>query len=160
MKSGRAAGFTLIELMITVALVGLLSTMVLPLTELTVQRSKEQELRSALREIRMALDEYKKAVDEKKIISKAGKSGYPESLTVLLEGVPDATNPDNKLKIRFLRRMPRDPMAIDPNLRAVDTWGTRSYSSEWDNPSSGDDVFDVYSLSDKAGMNGVAYNKW
>lgn len=160
MTAGSARGFTLIELMMTVALVGLLSTMVLPLTELTVQRTREQELRAALREIRMGLDEYKKAVDDKRIIAKAGDSGYPESLELLVEGVDDAASAETSRRIRFLRRIPRDPMATDEHQSAAETWGLRSYKSDADSPSSGDDVYDVYSLSDKTGLNGVPYAQW
>ena len=88
--NGRRAmlgnGFTLIELLITVAIVSLLASIALPLSELSFQRAKEHELRRSLREIREALDAYKRHVDEGRIRRPADGSGYPASLTVLVEG--------------------------------------------------------------------------
>jgi len=152
-------GFTLIELVVTVAIVGILASALLPLGSLTVQRAKEAELRSALREIRLALDAYKKAYDEGHIERKVGASGYPPNLEVLVQGVPDAKNP-KKPKIYFLRRLPRDPMFPDPATPAAETWGKRSYASPPDDPQPGDDVFDVYSLSTASGINGIPYRLW
>ena len=106
-------GFTLIELVITVAIIGLLASVVLPMAELVVQRSKEQELRIALRQIRSALDAYRQAVDEGRVTSSIQQSGYPPSLKVLVEGVTDASSPDRKSRIYFLRRIPRNPMFDD-----------------------------------------------
>lgn len=153
-------GFTLIELIMTVAIIGLLATVTLPLAELSVQHSKEQELRLVLREIRVALDAYKQAVDDGHIIHSAEKTGYPESLQVLVDGVSDVKDPTNKNKIYFLRRIPRDPMAKDSNQSNEGTWGKRSYQSSADDPQEGDDVFDVYSLSERTGMNGIPYRNW
>lgn len=153
-------GFTLIELVMTVAIIGLLATVTLPLAELSVQHGKEQELRVALREIREAIDAYKQAVDDGRIIRSAEKSGYPESLQVLVDGMPDIKDPTSKNKIYLLRRIPRDPMEADANKPNEDTWGKRSYQSSADDPQEGDDVFDVYSLSASTGMNGVAYRNW
>ena len=102
------SGFTLIELLITVAIVGLLASVALPLTELAVQRSKEQELRIALREIRSGIDAYKKAWDEGHIQKSLDDSGYPKKLEVLAEGVEDFKSP-KRVKMYFLRRVPRDP---------------------------------------------------
>ena len=121
--SGRAHGFTLIELVVTVAIIGILVSAALPLAELTVQRAKEQELRAALRQIRTAIDDYKKAVDEGRIVRKADESGYPPSLDVLVEGVTDAKDPAKKRLIYFLRRVPRDPFADDPAIPAARTLG-------------------------------------
>jgi len=154
-----AAGFTLIELIITVAIVGILALGLLPLTQLASQRAKEQELRAALREIRTAIDEHKKAADENRIEKKADQSGYPANLEALVEGVKDIKTPEGKM-IYFLRRLPRDPFAEDDSLPAAKTWGLRSYDSPPDDPREGDDVFDVYSLSQRKGLNGVAYREW
>lgn len=156
----KLKGFTLIELIMTVAIIGLLATVTLPLAELSVQHSKEQDLRLALREIREALDAYKQAVNDGHIIRSAEKSAYPESLQVLVDGVADVKDPTSKNKIYFLRRIPRDPMAKDTNQSNEDTWGKRSYKSSADDPQEGDDVFDVYSLSESTGMNGIPYRKW
>ncbi len=156
----KAKGFTLVELIMTVAIIGLLSSVVLPLAELSVQRNKEQDLRLALREIREALDTYKKAVDEGRIKVSAGMSGYPESLQTLVDGVSDIKNPTSNSMIYFLRRIPRDPMSTEQFKTNEETWGKRSFESSAEDPQEGKDVYDVYSLSPDTGLNGVAYNKW
>jgi len=152
-------GFTLIELLVTVAIVGMQASIALPMTELAVQRSKEQELRIALREIRTAIDAYRKVWDEGRIQKGVDDSGYPKSLEVLVEGVEDAKSPVRS-KIYFLRRVPRDPMSRDTRSAAAETWGKRSYKSPPDDPQEGEDVYDVYSLSQKTGLNGVPYREW
>ena len=157
--SFRPSGFTLIELLITVAIVGLLASVALPLTELAVQRSKEQELRIALREIRTGIDAYKKAWDEGRIQKSLDDSGYPKKLEVLAEGVEDFKNP-KRVKMYFLRRVPRDPMMRDTRSDPAETWGKRAYKSPPDEPQEGDDVYDVYSLSAGVGLNSVPYREW
>lgn len=164
----RTQGFTLIELMIVVAIMAILATAAMPLRELMVQREKEQELRVTLRQIRSAIDAYKQAADEGRIAVKADESGYPPRLEELVMGVPDVKSKDKEKKnIYFLRRLPRDPMFTEQldvagigATPAVDTWGKRSYESPPDSPKEGDDVYDVYSLSEAIGSNGIPYREW
>lgn len=161
MKSGgprHLRAFTLIELVITVAIVAILASAALPLTQIVVQRGKEQELRTALRQIREAIDAYKQAADEGRVARKADESGYPPSLDDLAVGVEDIKSPKKK-DIYLLRRLPRDPFA-PADLSAAATWGKRSYASPPDDPREGEDVFDVYSLAEGKGLNGVAYREW
>ena len=153
------SGFTLIELVITVAIVALLASVVVPYGEVAVQRGKEQELRRALREIREGIDAYKQAVEDGRIQRKVGESGYPRKLEDLVKGVEDQKSP-KKERIYFMRRMPRDPLASDPTAEPAATWGKRSYASPPDEPKEGDDVFDVYSLSTGKGINGRPYREW
>jgi general secretion pathway protein G len=157
MRSHR--GFTLVELIITVAIVGVLAMMVRPLLEVTVKRQKEVELRDALRRVRAAIDAYHQAVLDKRIESPADASGYPRELELLADGVPDITTPDRR-KIYFLRRLPRDPMFPASDAPAQDTWAKRSYASPPDEPQEGDDIYDIYSKSEAVGLNGVPYREW
>lgn len=152
-------GFTVIELVITVAIVGILASAVLPLAELAVKRNKEHELRHALREIRGGIDAYKKAVDQGKVTRAADASGYPPTLEVLATGVAAAKDASGR-KIYFLRRIPRDPFHTEAETPAAETWGKRSYESPPDNPQPGKDVFDVYSTAEGVGINGVPYREW
>lgn len=158
--NGFGRGFTLIELVITVAIVCVLATAVLPLSEVSVQRVREHDLHQALREIRGALDAYKQAVADGKVERILGASGYPPSLKTLVDGVPDVSSPDRKKMIYFLRRIPRDPMFDDASKPDEETWGKRCYASSADSPQAGDDVFDVYSLSSGIGLNGIPYGNW
>jgi general secretion pathway protein G len=151
-------GFTLIELVITVAIVAVLASVAMPLNELVVQRAKEQDLRRALRELRDGIDAYKQASDEGRIVKRTGESGYPKKLEDLAAGVEDQKNP-KKERIYFLRRIPRDPLAPEA-LAAAETWGKRSYASPPEEPRDGDDVFDVFSLSGATGINGRPYKEW
>jgi general secretion pathway protein G len=155
----RMRGFTLIELVVTLAIVGLLASAAMPLAQLVAQREKEAGLRSALREIRGALDAYKLATETGHIQRELGSSGYPPDLKSLYEGVDDAAS-EKKIKLYFLRRLPRDPFFPDGSIPAQETWELRSYASPPDDPQPGDDVFDVYSLAPGKGLNGVPYHDW
>lgn len=155
----KTRGFTLIELLVTLAILALLATVVAPAAQVTVQRRHEQELRRSLREIRAAIDEWKKASDEGRIARTAGATGYPPKLELLVDGVPDQRSAKHA-KIFFLRRLPRDPFNPDTESPEAQSWGKRSYASEASDPREGDDVYDVYSTSERPGLNGVPYRKW
>jgi len=153
-------GLTLIELLITVSILAVLASIVLPLSKMSVKRANEAELRQSLRTIRTALDEYKKAWDEGRIKKSVGESGYPPDLMILVDGVEDASSAVAGKRIRFLRRIPRDPMSKDRDLSTEETWGLRSYKSEPDDPQEGDDVFDVFSKSEDQAIDGTYYRDW
>lgn len=157
-RPAPARGFTLIELVVVVAIVGVLALGAVPLGELAAQRTREQDLRVALRQIRTAIDAYKRAADDGRIERKADESGYPRRLRDLVDGVPDIKTPDRR-SVRFLRRLPRDPFA-PATLPAEETWLLRSYASPPSAPAPGADVFDVLSRAEGNGLNGVPYREW
>lgn len=163
----RTQGFTLIELVVTLALVSVLAMTALPLYEVVGTRLKESELRGALRTLRAALDAYKAAADSGLIRRETGDSGYPPSLEVLVQGVDvssaAAVNADGSpapKRLVFLRSIPRDPFHADPTVAPAATWATRSYGSPPEAPVSGPDVFDVASTSPRTGSNGIPYGQW
>jgi general secretion pathway protein G len=166
-RSPPAHGFTLIELVITLAIVGLVAMVALPLYEVTTTRVKETELRQALRTIRNGLDAYKAATDSGMLAKQAGESGYPPSLEVLTQVLELANKRDFGLnageasqRMVILRQLPRDPFFPNPQVPAAQTWNTRAYASRADDPQPGADVFDVSSMSTRIGLDGTPYSNW
>lgn len=144
---------TLIELMVTMAILSILMAGVLPLSRMTYWRSREVELRQNLRTIRTAIDRYKEMVEEGKLPKEAGASGYPKRLEMLVEGV-ELPGPVPS-KVKFLRRIPPDPMTDDGK------WGLRSYADPFDSTIwGGQDVYDIYSLSEGRALDGSSYRDW
>ena len=152
-------GFSYIEMMVTLLILSVLATIAIPAVENIAQRRKEAELREALREIRTAIDAYKAAADTGKVAKAEGESGYPRKLEDLVAGFEDAKD-TKRPKIYFMRRLPRDPFFVNPDIPAAQSWGRRSYASPPNAPAAGDDVFDVYSLSSAIGLNGIPHREW
>lgn len=157
-KLRHHAGLTLMEMVVTLALISILAAVALPLSEMTVKRSKEMELKRSLRMMRTAIDAYKadfdKAVEKKTIIPSINDTGYPESLEVLTEG--HDWGGLYSFKRRYLRRLP-----VDPFDQFDEGWGVRSSQDAPDSVVSGEeDVFDVYSQSEEIALDGTTYNQW
>ncbi len=151
-------GFSLIELVAVLAILSVLATAAVPLAQMSAKRLKEQELRLDLRQLRGAIDSYRRAVEDGRVAKKADETGFPRTLDDLAKGVEDQRDP-NKKKIHFLRSIPTDPFAT-PGLTGAESWAKRSYASPPDDPRAGDDVFDVHSLSEDKGLNGIPYRQW
>jgi general secretion pathway protein G len=144
------AGLTLIELIITVAIVGILACAALPVARFQVKRQKERELRRDLWEMRDAIDRYKDAADRGGIQVKTDSVGYPPDLQTLVDGVDVQDK-----KVRFLRAIPVDPMTKSSD------WGLRSNQDDPDSDSfGGQNVFDVYTKSYDTALDGTKYNTW
>jgi general secretion pathway protein G len=152
-------GFSYIELVISITILALLATVAVPYLESTVKRHKESELKGDLRDIRLAIDAYKKAYNEGHMLQVVGESGYPKRLEDLVIGIPDLTDPGKKL-LRFMRKLPADPMFLGSYESPSETWGKRSYESDAESPREGVDVYDIYSLSEEKGLNGSFYRQW
>jgi len=149
----KTGGFTLIEMMATMAIISILATGIMPLSQIVYKRTKELELRNNLRVVRTALDEYKKLVDQGIIPKGAADSGYPKTLEILVAGVDLQTQTGERKK--FLRRIPRDPITEDGE------WELRSYADNSDSTIwGGQDVYDIYCLSDKQALDGTYYADW
>jgi general secretion pathway protein G len=162
MKFVNNRGISLIELIVTLIILSILAGLILPSAQMTMKRARELELRRDLRIIRTAIDEYKKnyqqALDEKKILPVMDKSGYPETLQVLVEGYDFGGLTNYKKK--FLRRIPVDPFN-PPQPGEEPKWGLRSYTDQPDSSSwGGEDVYDVYSLSGETAIDGTKYKDW
>ncbi len=152
-RKHAAAGFSLLELIVTVTIIALMAGVAIPLARNAIVRQKEVELRRALREMRVAIDRYKEASDLGLIEVTLDTEGYPESLEILVEGVDQIGAVDRRL--RFLRRIPVDPMTESTD------WGLRSYQDAPDATSwGGGNVFDVYTRSGATALDGTRYQDW
>ena len=148
--SARERGLTLVELMVTVAILAILASVAVPIARFKVKRENERVLRRYLWEMRDAIDHYKDAADKGAIQTKIDSQNYPPDLETLVKGVDVQGK-----KLRFLRKIPVDPMTG----RAE--WGLRSMQ---DDPTSdsygGQSVFDVYSKSQGTALDGTKYSSW
>ena len=137
---GRQGGFTIIELIIVIALIGILAAIVMPNLKNQPTRAKEAVLKTNLRTLRDVLDQYK------------GDSGhYPASLDALVdEG--------------YLREIPVDPIAKTQEWDVVyeeSSLGEDEPWSETDQPEDGQPgVYDVHSTSDRISLDGTPYSEW
>jgi general secretion pathway protein G len=149
------SGMTLLELIIACAILVTLSSMALPLARVTVVREREKILHEELREMRNAIDRYKDLADQNKIMVELGSEGYPPDLDTLVKGVALGGGGANGKNIRFLRRIPKDPMT------GRTEWGMRSVQDDPDSQSwGGKNIFDVYSKSTGTALDGTKYSDW
>jgi general secretion pathway protein G len=169
-RQRQRAGFTLVEMLVTMAILAILASAVMPLARTAVKREKEIELRRNLRLLRETIDAYKKLADEKKIEVEDDTEGYPPDLETLVKGVElqagasatpgqpakpaDKTDSEPKI-MKFLRRIPKDPMTDSFD------WGLRSYQDEPDSDYwGGENVYDVYTKSNATALDGTKYRDW
>jgi general secretion pathway protein G len=155
-------GLTLIELLVTLAIMSILAAAALPYAELTVRRDRELELHRALREVRSAIDAFHEdwlAGRISRTSDLASIDGYPKKLQILVDGAD--TGRVGGGKRRYLRRIPRDPFAESATTAPAAQWVVRGYQDEpealtWN----GVDVYDIYSASDGLAIDGTTYRDW
>lgn len=143
-------GLTLVELIVTVAILAILASAAIPMARFQIKREKERELRYDLWTMRDAIDKYKDAADKGAIQTKVDSQNYPPDLETLVKGVDIQGK-----KVKFLRRIPVDPMTGKAE------WGLRSMQDDPDSTSfGGQSVFDVYSKSQGTALDGTKYADW
>ena len=153
-------GFTLTEMLVTLTVLAILATAIMPLAKIAIKREKEIELRRNLRIIREAIDAYKKLADEEKIEVEEDTEGYPPDLETLVEGVELKEGEGEEEKsgtkiVKFLRRVPKDP-----KTNSYD-WGLRSYQDDTDSDVwGGENVYDVYTKSLATALDSTKYREW
>jgi general secretion pathway protein G len=149
----NAAGFTLLEMIATMAIMLILVGAAVPALLIQAKRAREAELHRCLRELRSAIDRYKDFSDRGMIPTEADTFGYPPDLDTLVKGV--VLKGTANAKYKFLRRIPVDPMTGKAE------WGLRSMQDDPDSRSwGGQNVFDVYSLSQGTALDGSKYADW
>ncbi len=149
-STNSQSGLTLVELIITVAIIAILASAAVPIARFQVKREKERELRRDLWEMRGAIDHYKDAAEKGGMQTKPDSFNYPPDLQTLVDGVEIQDK-----KVKFLRRIPVDPMTNSTE------WGLRSNQDDADSTSfGGQNVFDVYTKSDGTALDGTKYNTW
>jgi general secretion pathway protein G len=150
-------GFTFIELVIVTAILMILASTIMPMTQVAAQRQREIELRRVLREMRTAIDQFKDAVDQGQIPTtelEPGNEGYPPDLETLVDGVSVANDATGR-KRKFLRKIPIDPMTNSTD------WGKRAYQDKPDSQSwGGKNVYDVYTTFQGTALDGTKYRDW
>jgi general secretion pathway protein G len=143
-------GLTLIELLVTVAILSILASAAIPVARFTLKREKERELHRDLWMMRDAIDHYKDAADRGAFQTKLESQNYPPDLETLVTGVDVQGK-----KVKFLRRIPVDPMTGNAE------WGMRSMQDDPDSTSyGGQSVFDVYTKSTGTALDGTKYSDW
>ena len=130
-RAGSAAGFTLMEIMIVMALIVTLASVGLSIYGNSVTRAKEATLKEDLFRMRDAIDQYY-----------ADKNKYPASLEALVSE-------------KYLRAIPMDPFTMK-----VDTWQTTMSELEAGNVTSEPGIYDVKSGSEQSGIDGTPYANW
>lgn len=148
----QSRGFSFIELMIVLSVLGVMAGLLFPLTEVAMTRQKEAALKQALKDIREALDDYRLDA-QAGLFESNTESGYPTRLEHL-------TARHGSSGRVFLRAIPADPFYAGQPTSAADTWQLRAFQSPPDNPQPGQDIFDVFSTSDRPGSNGLPYSEW
>jgi general secretion pathway protein G len=144
------AGLTLVELIVTIAILAILASAAVPVARFQVKRAKERELRYDLWQMRDAIDKYKDAADKNAFQTKVDSMGYPPDLDTLVNGVDVVGK-----KVKFLRKIPTDPMTGNTD------WGERSNQDEPTSTSwGGQNVFDVFSKSQGTALDGTKYADW
>jgi len=149
-QASSEAGLTLVELIVTVAILAIVASAAVPVTRFEVKRAKERELHYDLWQMRDAIDKYKDAADKGAFQTKVDSQNYPPDLETLVTGVDVQGK-----KLKFLRRIPVDPMTgkAEGGLRSMQDDAT---SDSW----GGQNVFDVYSKSEGTGLDGTKYKEW
>jgi general secretion pathway protein G len=143
-------GLTLVELIVTVAILSVLASAALPVARFQVKRQNERYLHYDLWLMRDAIDHYKDAAENHAFQTKVDSQNYPPDLETLVNGVDVQGK-----KVKFLRRIPVDPMTGKAE------WGLRSMQDDPNSTSfGGQSVFDVYSKSQGTALDGTKYSDW